>query len=279
VEGFLVERFGLSHRRSCGLVGLWRATFQYRPKPRDEAGLIQRLKELAQARPRFGYRRLHVMLRREGFKLNHKRTERIYRREGLSLRVRKRKKRASGVRVPLPAATRSNERWAMDFMEDKLMNGRKFRAFTLEDAFSRESPAIEADHSLTGQRVCRVLDHVAGVRGLPEVIQIDNGPEFAGKALDAWAYQRGVKLEFISPGKPTENGHIESFNGHFRDECLKMHWFASLQEAREVIEAWRVDYNRVRPHSSLGYLTPEEFAAKHAAVTMKPTQRLSISMA
>lgn len=276
----MVERFGLSHRRSCRLVGLWRATLQYLPRRKDDTALRTRLKELAQARPRFGCPRLHVLLRREGWKINHKRTERLYRQEGLSLRVRKGKKRAAGIRVELPPAQRPNERWVMDFVQDKLCNGRKFRALTLEDAYTRESLAIEVDHSMGGERVCRVLDAVVQQRGLPEFIRVDNGPEFAGKALDAWAYSHGVKLDFIPPGKPTKNAHIESFNGRFRDECLNMHWFASLQEAREVVEAWRVDYNRVRPHSALGYLTPEEFAEKNkAAVTMNPTQELSISLA
>ena len=274
-----MERFGLSHRRSCGLVGLWRSTFRYRPQAKDDTVLRTRLRELAQVRRRFGCPRLHVLLRREGLVVNHKRTERLYRQEGLSLRIRKRRKRASELRVLMPQPERVNQRWSMDFMQDCLWNGRKFRALTIVDDFSRESPAIEVDTSLGGARVVRVLDRLAESRGLPGVITVDNGPEFAGKALDEWAYRRGVRLNFIRPGKPVENAYVESFNGRVRDECLKENWFTSLPEARQIIEAWRVDYNQVRPHSSLGDLAPEEFAAKNqAAVTTKPTQELKFSV-
>jgi putative transposase len=260
-------------------VGLWRSTRRYRPKEQDDAALRTRLRELAQIRRRFGCPRLHVLLRREGWAINHKRTERLYRQEGLSLRLRKRRKRAAVLRVPLAQPERVNQRWSMDFMQDCLAGGRKIRALTIVDDFSRECPAIEVDTSLGGTRVVRVLDRLAETRGLPEVITVDNGPEFSGKALDAWAYRRGIRLDFIRPGKPVENAFIESFNGRVRDECLRESWFTSLQEAKDGIEAWRVDYNQVRPHGSLGNLTPEEFAAKNqAAVTMTSTQRLNISL-
>ena len=276
----MVERFGLSHRRSCRLVGLWRSTLQYQPRPKGDAVLADRLKELAQQRRRFGSPRLHVLLRREGWKINHKRTERLYREAGLSLRLRRRKRRAAELRVPMLEPERVNQRWSMDFVSDCLWSGRRFRSLTIVDDYTRESPAIEVDTSLGGARVVRVLDHLAEVRGLPEVITVDNGPEFTSQALDEWAYRRGVALNFIRPGKPMENAYVESFNGKFRDECLKENWFSSLQEARQIIEAWRVDYNQVRPHSSLGDLPPEEFAAKkQAALTMRPTQGLNLSMA
>ena len=274
-----MERFGLSQRRSCSLVGLWRSTRRYRPKERDDAALRARLRELAQVRRRFGCPRLHVLLRREGWAINHKRTERLYRQEGLSLRLRKRRKRAAVLRVPLAQPDRVNQRWSMDFMQDCLSNGQRIRALTIVDDFSRECPAIEVDTSMGGARVVRVLDRLAEIRGLPEVITVDNGPEFAGKTLDAWAYRRGVRLDFIRPGKPVENAFIESFNGRLRDECLRESWFTSLQEARDGIEAWRVDYNEARPHGSLGNLTPAEFAAKNqAAVTMTSTQEPQISL-
>ena len=202
------------------------------------------------------------MLRREGFVINHKRTERIYKEEGLALRIRRRKKMAAIQRIEAPAPTRVNERWSMDFVSDALSSGRKIRALTMVDDYSRKCHRIEVDTSIGGQRVTRVLNEIAQGEGLPELITIDNGPEFIGKALDAWAYQRGVKLNFIRPGKPVDNSFIESFNGKFRDECLNDHWFTSLDEARRIIEDWRVDYNNERPHTSLDNLTPEEFLVK-----------------
>ena len=259
---------------------LWRSTLQYVPQSKDDVLLSDRLKALAQQRRRFGCPRLHVLLRREGWIVNHKRTERFYREAGLSLRLRRRKRRAAEMRVPCLKPERINQRWSMDFVSDCLWARRRFRSLTIVDDFSRESPAIEVATSLGGYRVVRVLDHLAEVRGLPEVITVDNGPEFTSQALDEWAYRRGVKLDFIRPGKPMENAYVESFNGKFRDECLKENWFSTLQEAWQIIEAGRVDYNQVRPHSSLGDLAPEEFAAKkQAAVTTKTTQGLNFSMA
>ena len=228
----------------------------------DDAPIRKRLKEIAEKRRRFGCARLHIMLRREGFVINHKRTERIYKEEGLALRIRRRKKMAAIQRSEAPSPTRVNERWSMDFVSDALSSGRKIRTLTIVDDYSRKCHRLEVDTSIGGQRVVRVLNEIAYGEGLPELITIDNGPEFIGKALDAWAYQRGVKLNFIRPGKPVDNSFIESFNGKFRDECLNDHWFTSLDEARRIIEDWRVDYNNERPHTSLGDLTPEEFLAK-----------------
>lgn len=193
--------------------------------------------------------------------MNHKLIYRIYREEKLSLRVRKRKRIASLVRVPMPTPKRANERWSMDFVSDQLgSTGRRFRCLNIVDDFTRECLAIEVDTSLPGDRVARVLERLAFLRGLPKAIVVDNGPEFTGKALDSFTFERNVKLDHIRPGKPVENAYIESFNGRFRDECLNEHWFVTLKEAQVRIEAWREDYNRNRPHSSLGDLTPEEFA-------------------
>ena len=191
--------------------------------------------------------------------VNHKRTERIYREEGLSLRKRRRRKTAAQSRVILPAPQRPNEIWSMDFVTDSLVTGRRFRALVIVDDYSRECPAIEVDTSLGGARVVSVLERLMGIRGLPEVITIDNGPEFTGKALDEWAYRRGVKLNFIRPGKPIENAFAESFIGRLRDECLNENWFINLTHARDIIESWRIDYNEDRPHGSLGGLSPNEF--------------------
>ena len=274
------ERFGLSVRRACRLVGLGRSTWQYRPRPRaDETTLRQRLRELAEQRRRFGAPRLHVLLRREGWIVNHKRTERLYRAEGLALRRRRHRKRAAGVRVTLPAATQPNERWSMDFLHDRLADGRRFRVLTMVDDYSRECPALVADTSLPGVRVVEVLDRLAETHGLPQRLTIDNGPEFAGSALDAWAYRRGVHLHFIEPGHPTQNAYVESFNGKVRDECLNEHWFSTLEEARGLLEAWRQDYNTVRPHSSLGDLTPAEFAHAEPALHHSTTQGLYLPVA
>lgn len=191
--------------------------------------------------------------------INHKRTERLYREEGLALRRKRRRKGAAGTRVVMPAPEKPNQRWSMDFVADSIVTGRRFRALTIVDDYSRECPAIEVDTSLGGARVVGVLERLGDLRGLPEVITVDNGPEFAGKALDEWAYRKGIKINFIQPGKPIENAYAESFNGRLRDECLNTNWFMSLKHAREVIEDWRKDYNAVRPHSALGGMAPQEF--------------------
>jgi len=268
---YLIGRFGLSVRRACGVIGFTRTSFGYseRVKP-DEEGLRKRLKELAQVRRRFGCRRLHVMLRREGVRINHKRTERLYREEGLMLSIRRRKKLASLLRTELPKPTHRNHIWSMDFMRDALANGRTIKVLAIVDEYTRKCFRIEVDTSINGVRVVRILNEISQAEGLPEIIIIDNGPEFIGKALDAWAYQRGVKLAFITPGKPVENAYIESFNGRFRDECLNENWFMTLEQAREIVEEWRVDYNTERPHSSLEYMTPEEFIRQDTSRNSTP---------
>jgi putative transposase len=221
-----------------------------------------RLRDLAGARPRFGYRRLHVLLRREGWRVNHKRILRLYRLEGLQWRMRPTRKRGSDVRVPLAAATRPHERWSMDFVADCFEDGRRFRILTAIDQFTREAVLIEADVALSGKKVVAALERVGTQRRLPEMITVDNGTEFAGKDLDAWAYCRKVKLDFIRPGKPTENAYIESFNGRLREECLNQELFKDLRDAQYKLEVWQKDYNEERPHSSLADQTPKEFIAQ-----------------
>lgn len=256
----IIRDFGLSIRRGCRIIGLSRTSFAYKPKNNQLNEIIRgRLKELAQKRRRFGCARLHVLLKREGFTINHKRTERIYKNEGLWLRIRRRRKMASTLRTEVPRPMHANHIWSMDFMKDALSNSRKLKVLPILDEYTRKCFRIEADISINGVRVCRVLSEIGQQEGLPEIIIIDNGPEFIGKALDAWAYQRGIKLFFITPGKPVENAYIESFNGRLRDECLNEHWFLSVSQARDIIENWRIDYNTERPHSSLDNLTPEEF--------------------
>jgi putative transposase len=250
---------GLSVRKACLLVDLSRTVYGYRSRRTDDLVLRQRLRELASQRKRFGSPRLHILLKREGLVINHKRTERLYREEGLALRKKRRRKGAAGVRVVMAAPVRPNQHWSMDFVTDSLVTGRRFRALAIVDDYSRECPAIEVDTSLGGRRVVGVLERLGELRGLPEVITVDNGPEFAGRALDEWAYRKGIKLSFIRPGKPIENAFVESFNGRLRDECLNTNWFLSLKHARDIIEDWRKDYNTVRPHSALGGLAPEEF--------------------
>ncbi|GKS59861.1 insertion element protein [Nitrospira sp.] len=260
----VLGHFPIGVRRACGLLQLPRASWYYRAHRREDTALRRRLRELAQARPRFGYLRLHVLLRREGWRINKKRVHRLYREEGLTVRLAPRRKRASHLRVVPPPPQQANERWSMDFVADTLLDGRRFRALTVVDNWSRHSPLIEVDVTLTGARVVSALERVAKHRGYPRMITVDNGSEFASKALDAWAYARGVKLDFIRPGKPVENAVIESFNGRFRDECLNAQVFISLHDARQKIEAWRIDYNEHRPHSALGDLTPREFVERAA---------------
>jgi putative transposase len=227
------------------------------------------LRELAAQRVRFGYRRLWAMLRREKnadgtrrWTVNHKRVHRIYREEGLAMRRKQAKPLRAIARTPLERPTGANQVWTMDFTKDRLASGRSFRTLNLMDGCTREALWIEVDTSLPGARVVRVLEWLKQTRAVPEMIQVDNGPEFVSQAVDQWAFANGVRLHFIEPGKPVQNAFIESFNGKFRDECLNQNWFTRLAEARQIIEAWRVDYNTARPHSSLGYRTPEEFAAE-----------------
>ena len=259
--------FGVSERRACRVAKVPRSTCRYRSVTRDQSALRRRLRDLAAVRVRYGYRRLHVLLRREGWPVNHKRVYRLYREEGLGIRVRRRRKRVSGPRVLPPPAQRPLERWSLDFLTDGLADGRRFRVLTIVDNVSRVSPAIEVGNSLTGERVVAVLERLERTVGTPERIAVDNGPEFISKALDAWAYRNGVQLEFSRPGKPTDNAFAESFNGRFRDECLDQHWFASLEEARRIVEDWRVEYNTERPHRALGQQTPAAWTAARVPPT------------
>ena len=251
----------MSERHACRLLGLARSSHRYRARRRErDRALRARLKELAGKRMRFGYRRLTALLVREGLAVNHKRVYRLYREEGLAMRIRQRRRIRWTGAVSSPVAARPNERWSIDFVSDCVSTGRVIRMLTVVDDCTRECPAIEVDSSLGGIRVRRVLDRIASERGLPEAIVLDNGPEFRGRALAAWSEERRVRLEFIQPGKPAQNAYAESFNGRLRDECLNANWFTSLSDARRKIESWRQDYNELRPHSSLNYLPPAEFA-------------------
>jgi putative transposase len=254
----------ISARRACRLVGLSRTVLEYEPKADpSNAVLEQLLIELAHERRRFGYRRLHALVRREGVLVNHKRVWRLYQKAGLAVRRRRRRRGVAVDREPLALPTAPNQVWSMDFVMDALSNGRRVKCLTIVDDFTKEAVDIVPDHSIPGPYVTRVLDRAAQFRGLPAAIRTDQGPEFTGRALDQWAYRNGVQLKLIAPGKPTQNAFIESFNGRFRDECLNDHWFESLHAARAIISAWRRDYNEQRPHSALGYRTPAEFAATH----------------
>jgi len=257
------EEHGLSRRRACRLVGISRSVAEREPKrARDHARLRERLRALAGERRRFGYRRLHELVRREGWKANHKLVHRLYQEERLAIRRRGRQKRGlGGVMAGSWCPIAANQRWSLDFTEDCLANGRRFRTANLKDDCTRECPAILVAFSLPGRRVVAMLEDVACERGHPDMLVVDNGPELRGRDLDRWAYENGVRLFFIDPGKPMQNGSIESFNGRFREECLDQSWFTSLAEARRVIEAWRLDYNEQRPHTSLRLRTPAAFAA------------------
>jgi putative transposase len=256
----LREERGFGVTRACGLLMISRSLYGYRSRRPVTEGLRERICELAGEKRRYGYRRIHVLLRREGWSVNRKRTYRLYRDAGLAVRRRKRKRIGLFERKPLPKPLAVNRSWSMDFVSDGLCDGRRLRCLAIVDDFSRECLVLEVDTSITGKRVVAVLERLADLRGLPLSITVDHGPEFEGQVLDAWAYQAGVRLSFIRPGKPVENAYIESFNGRFRDECLNEHWFLTMAHARRAIEAWRIEYNTERPHSSLGNLTPEEYA-------------------
>jgi putative transposase len=262
-----METAGISERRACRFTGFPRSSQRYATRRASDAALRERLHTLALLRPRWGYRRLYRLLRRDGMIVNRKRVQRVYRDAGLSVRRRPRK-RVAVERVPRSVPIAPNIRWSMDFVSDALADGRKFRAFSVVDDFSRECPVIAVDRSLPGERIGRELDQVAQVRGYPEVIVCDNGPEFRSEAMDQWAHQHRVTLQFIEPGKPVQNCFIESFNGRLRDECLNESWFVSLADAQQTIEAFRLDYNSARPHSSLGNCTPSEFIERQQQKNM-----------
>jgi putative transposase len=256
------DAYRLSQRRACRALGTSRRLVWYRSVRPNDGAIRRRLHELATTRLTFGCKRLHVLLRRDGLRINLKKVHRLYREEGLQLKPRRRRRRkAATVRTPHPVVTRPNERWAMDFMHDVLADGRRIRVFTLVDVFTRECVALEAASRFRGTDVARLLSDVGGRRGrLPAVIQCDNGAEFTSTALDHWAYWNQVQLDFSRPGRPVDNCVCEAFNGSLRRECLTLHWFASLAEANQVLSSWREDYNNARPHRSLGHRSPAAFA-------------------
>jgi putative transposase len=264
-----MERHGLSQRHACRLVGLDRSTLRYQRKRPDDAGLRQRLRDLAAERRRFGYRRLGWMLAREGHAMNHKKLYRLYREERLMVRRRRGRKRALGTRAPMTLPDAINQRWSLDFVADALSDGRRFRILCVVDDFSRECLATVVDTSLGGVRVVRELDRLTTERSLPRVVVSDNGTELTSGAVLRWAIGR-LEWHYIEPGKPVQNAFVESFNSKLRDECLNEHVFLTLAEARELIDAWRYYYNHRRPHSSLGALTPTEFAALKGQETQPP---------
>jgi putative transposase len=256
-----MEHHAMSERRATGLLNVDRSAVRYVRKGKDDTAERSLLKELAAERRRFGYRRLREMARRRGVVMNLKKVWRLYREEGLKVRRRGGRKRAIGTRAPLQKAQAPNAIWVLDFVSDCLDDGRRFRVFNVEDQFTRAGLCTEVDTSLPGSRIVRVLERLVAERGKPGMIVSDNGTELTGNAMLKWTTESGIAWHYIAPGKPMQNGFMESFNGKLRDECLNETVFTSLVQARRIVEAWRIDYNAVRPHSSLGYRTPEEFAA------------------
>lgn len=257
------KQLGVSERRACAGLGFARSTQRYQTRKNDDP-LRERLKAIAAERRRFGYRRLHILLEREGHVVNHKKLYRLYREEGLAVRRRKGRKRAIGTRQPLPVPDMAGQVWSLDFMHDALYDGRRIRILGIMDQCSRECLALIVDTSLSGERVVRELDKLIKRHGKPKVIVSDNGTELTSKAVLKWSSAQDIDWHYITAGKPSENGFTESLNGKIRDECLNEHLFTSLHEARQIVEEWRIDYNTVRPHSSLGYKTPAEFIAATA---------------
>lgn len=261
-----MKQVGVSERKACQAVGISVAGYRYKSKKTEAPEVRKRLKELAEKKRRWGYRLLCSRMRLEGLRVNHKRVYRLYKEEGLVLRrKRRRKRKGDGRAVPLTPAERPNQRWSLDFVSDSLASGRKFRVLSVVDQFTRECPWLEVDTSLPSARVIRVLNQLIELRGKPDLITVDNGPEFISVEMDRWAFEHGIELHFINPGKPMENGYVESFNGTFRDECLNENWFMTLEEARKIIEEWKDEYNNFRPHSSIGNVPPALFADRYLA--------------
>lgn len=260
----MIEQFQLSERRACRLVGLSRDSFRNPPMASEQTQALRcRIVDIAHQRRRFGYRRVHDLLRRDFPGVNHKRVYRLYREANLAVRKRKKSKRPLNERVPLQLAKAVNEVWSMDFVSDSLSNGRRLKYLTVADDFSHECVDIAVDFGISGEYVTRLLDRAAVFRGYPDMVRTDNGPEFTSRVFMAWAQTHGIRHILIQPGRPMQNGYIESFNGKFRDEHLNESWLETLQQARNAASIWKQDYNQVRPHSSVGRIPPAEFAHLH----------------
>jgi putative transposase len=258
---YMTSHHGVSQRRACRLIRQHRSNQYYRSRKDPRNDLRQRMREIARTRVRYGYRRVHVLLRREGWTLGRSQAYRIYTEEQLQLRSKLPKRRKMVVtRRQRAAPTRPGQAWTMDFVADQLANGAKFRILTVVDVFTRQALAVEAGSRFRGEHVVQVLNRLVGLHGAPKTVFVDNGSEFTGRLMDMWAYHHGVRLDFSRPGKPTDNSYVETFNRSLRDECLNINWFASLAEARQALEVWRKHYNESRPHSSLKDLSPDEFA-------------------
>lgn len=265
VVQYIIDHYGLNLRRACALVKQARSVQYYRSVKDPKLGLRRRMRELANVRVRYGYRRIHILLKREGWQIGRNQTYRLYRIEHLQLRSKLPKRRKMVVtRRARIKPLRPNEAWSMDFVADQLVDGSKFRTLTIIDVFTREALAIEVGQGLRGEHVVATLNRLAAQRGSPACLLVDNGSEFSGQLLDLWAYHHKTNIDFSRPGTPTDNSFIETFNGTFRDECLNVHWFENLADARVIIEAWRTDYNESRPHTSLNDLTPAAFARQTA---------------
>jgi putative transposase len=256
---FARETFELSERQACRLLSMDRSTYRYEPRPDHNAELREEMITLARQKPRYGYRRLHVLLGRQGKNVSPMRVFRLYQQAGLAVR-RLRRKRLTRPAAKVPLHVRPNQEWALDFVADTLGTGRGIRVLTVVDVFTRECLGLDVDTSLSSRRVTRKLDQIIEERGMPENIRCDNGPELTSRHILGWCTDNKINLIHIQPGRPMQNGHVESFNGRFRDECLNATWFHNLADAREKIAGWRQEYNGERPHSSLGYRTPNEFA-------------------
>lgn len=262
---WLIESYQISVQHACRCVLLARSVFYYKPHSREDRLLRMRINEIAKTRVRYGFKRIYILLKREGFTDNHKRVYRIYKEEGLNLRSKRpRRNRAGAHRLERIENSKINNVWSMDFVQDSLYNGNRFRVLTVVDNFSKKCLGLMAGKSLKGIDVVNQLERICNMESCkPERIQCDNGSEFISKEVDKWAYENGITLDFSRPGKPTDNPYVESFNGKFRDECLSVNWFLSLEDAKQKIEDWKWDYNLFRPHSSLNHLTPQEFINLH----------------